>query len=387
MPAESGPAESGLAAVSKPHTSPALTLGIPGGLLQQAAKHLRSIGTVNILVAGQTGVGKSTLVNAVLGRTAAPTARGKPVTQHAKWYGSDALPLRLVDTRGLEAKEYGLTLRAIRSEIEHSRAERSERDQIHLAWVCIAAPSSRVQDCEVDVIRVLNLHDIPVIVVLTKDDGEEENEESDGGFAGTVAQILAGRRAEVSGIIRVRALAHARHPAAGLDSLFAATFAALPEAHRTAFAAAQKVSRGQSLSRAAGYVNAAAGAAAVASMVPVLSAAVVALAVIQGTMLAGIGRAFGFAPGWRQVLHLVSVLLGCMATTVAGGWAVAGALEVIPGPDAVTGAVLNGIIAGSVTWLLGQATLRSLQAFLAAEGRLPRADETVPLLLVKPKAS
>jgi len=53
-------------------------------LLQETTKHLRSIGAVNILVAGQTGVGKSTLVNSVFGEEFAATSAGSPVTQHAR---------------------------------------------------------------------------------------------------------------------------------------------------------------------------------------------------------------------------------------------------------------------------------------------------------------
>jgi predicted GTPase len=65
---------------------------------------------VNILIGGMTGVGKSTLINAVFGEELAETGRGRPVTQRAEWITSDGFPIRLLDTKGLEAKDHQKTL-------------------------------------------------------------------------------------------------------------------------------------------------------------------------------------------------------------------------------------------------------------------------------------
>ena len=62
------------------------------------------------------------------------------------------MPLRILDTRGLEAKDYQATLDAMKAEIETSRAQQDERNQLHIGWVCISSPSSRVQDCEIDIV-------------------------------------------------------------------------------------------------------------------------------------------------------------------------------------------------------------------------------------------
>ena len=47
-------------------------------LLRETNRHLRSLGRINILVAGQTGVGKSTLINSIFGESFAATAAGRP---------------------------------------------------------------------------------------------------------------------------------------------------------------------------------------------------------------------------------------------------------------------------------------------------------------------
>ncbi len=342
-------------------------------LLAEAAKHLRSLGAVNILVAGQTGVGKSTLVNSVFGEDFADTAAGEPVTQHAAWYSSDRVPLRILDTRGLEAKDYMVTLMAMRSAIEASRAQDDERNQLHIGWVCIAAPSSRVQACEVDIVRLLNKYDVPVVIVLTKDDEDEE-------FAETVAQIMRTRHAHVTAIVPVRALAKGRRPAHGLQELVAATFAALPNAHRAAFAAAQRINRDLNRSLAEDYVTAAAGAAAAASAIPIPFADMATLVPIQAGMLIGISKAFGLPMERQQVTQLITTLFGSLAVTVAGGWAIGTVLKLIPGPGSIIGAVVNAAVAGAVTRTLGRTYIRFLCTFLETRGRLPSADEIATIL-------
>ncbi|WYX20332.1 GTPase [Achromobacter xylosoxidans] len=52
----------------------------------------RGAGRVNILVAGKTGVGKSTLINAVFRGELAKTGAGKPVTQTTQEFSRPGHP-------------------------------------------------------------------------------------------------------------------------------------------------------------------------------------------------------------------------------------------------------------------------------------------------------
>ncbi len=349
-------------------------------LLVETSKHLRNIGRVNILVAGQTGVGKSTLINAVFGEDFAQTAAGRPVTQHAEWFETPSVPLRILDTKGLEAKDYAGTLQDMRTEIENCRAQKDARDQLHMAWVCIAAPSSRVQDAEIDIVRVLNKYDIPVIVVLTKDDDDPE-------FAEIVAGILNDRRAVFASIVQVRALARRNRPAMGLSELVTATYMALPAAHRAAFAAAQKINRDLNRQAADEYVTAAATAAAAAAAIPIPFADVATMAPVQAGMLIGISAAFGLSLDQQQVMKLVAATLGCIAVSLAGRWAVGSVLKFIPGAGTVVGSVLNATVAGATTRTIGKAYIRFLYDFIEDNGRVPTADEILEIFPKFYKAS
>ncbi len=65
----------------------------------------RDMPPVNVLVAGPTGVGKSTLVNAILRRPVARTGKGRPVTEDIEAWSVPGVPVTVYDTPGLELDE------------------------------------------------------------------------------------------------------------------------------------------------------------------------------------------------------------------------------------------------------------------------------------------
>ena len=66
----------------------------------------RNLGRVNVLIAGRTGVGKSTLINSVFQGRLAPTGQGEPVTQTTRLLTKEGIPLAIWDTRGLELADF-----------------------------------------------------------------------------------------------------------------------------------------------------------------------------------------------------------------------------------------------------------------------------------------
>jgi small GTP-binding protein len=196
---------------------------------------LRERGHVNILIAGRTGVGKSTLINSVFQGNFATTGQGRPVTQNTREIKKEGIPLSIFDTRGLEMADFSRTLDALKSLINERSRNTDSNQHIHVAWVCIAEDSRRIEQAEEELVKILADRNIPVIAVITK-------ARADQGFRAEVLRIVP----LVSNAVRVRAIDKELDegivlPAMGLRELVDLTMHVVPEGLKRAFTAAQKV--------------------------------------------------------------------------------------------------------------------------------------------------
>lgn len=324
------------------------------------ARQRTKLGKINIVVAGRTGVGKSTLVNAIFGTEFAHTAMGRPVTRHAVWYERDNHPLRILDTKGLETAAYDETWAALKAEVEAGRSNPSPTKHIHMGWVCVQEPGLRFEEAEQRLVELLKSMGIPVIVVLTKHGMFPE-------FAGEVARLAP----MADAVIPVRALPmRGFEGTAGLDELVLATTRLLPDATRSAFIAAQRIDLKLKAADARKIVLSSAALAATAAAVPLPIADAVAIVPIQIGMITGISLRFGIDGTTDRLVPLASSIIGCIAATAAGRIIAGQLLKLVPGGGVVTGGVAFALTTG-----LGEAYVAFLLAFHQREGRLPSITE------------
>jgi len=126
------------------------------------------IGRINLAVFGKTGVGKSTLVNAIFGEPVAVTGIGAPVTIGSHLFLDKRGALGVVDTRGLElGHDDDQIIKELTKAIKESRSK-PVSEQIHVAWYCIRGMDRRFEDFEERFIRTLDSLGLPVLVVLTQ---------------------------------------------------------------------------------------------------------------------------------------------------------------------------------------------------------------------------
>jgi len=314
-------------------------------------------GQITILIAGRSGVGKSTLINSVFQQNLAETGQGRPVTKNTREIRKNNAPITILDTRGLEMSDFKGTLGELEKTIKDRCSDRDSNNHVHVAWLCIQEDGRRVESAESDLLDMLSNH-VPVITVITK-------ARSDNGFRQEVWRILS----KSKNVVRVRAISeildegHILHPM-GLDSLISITSEVIPEGKRRALAAAQKADidykKTQSRKIVAGAVTAA--AAAGASPIPFSDAAI--LAPIQVGMIAGITSVFGLELSLGSLSTLITSAIGVTGTTVAGRTIVANLLKMIPGPGTGAGGLISAATASTLTLALGEAYIAVLGEIL-----------------------
>ncbi|WP_175596827.1 GTPase [Bacillus sp. MRMR6] len=190
----------------------------------------------NIVLSGKTGVGKSTLINAIFGSVIARAGEGKPVSQSLEKYDVEELNVNLFDTKGLELdpQEREKSRNSIISEIINRSDSPNVEEHMHVMWYCISNESRRIEDVELEWINEFSKY-MPVIVVLTQTLDADE----------TFQKKIEKECPEVQ-ICRVLAVERKLYgdiviPPHGLKNLISETVNILPEATVRAFTAAQKI--------------------------------------------------------------------------------------------------------------------------------------------------
>ena len=134
---------------------------------------IKNIEHLNILLVGPTGVGKSSLINALL-NTNAKVSFGKPGTKEFHFYSSDKIPfLRLIDARGIEKdNSFGVnSLYELIKEFIQTKIKENDPDKfIHCIWYCWCG--TRFEDSEFHLLEKLReqytVSTLPITIVYTQ---------------------------------------------------------------------------------------------------------------------------------------------------------------------------------------------------------------------------
>jgi uncharacterized protein (DUF697 family)/predicted GTPase len=336
--------------------------------LQEA---MRERGRVNVLIAGRTGVGKSTLVNSVFQGNLATTGQGRPVTRHTREITKEEIPLSIFDTRGLEMADLSAIMRELEEFVVQRQKESDPNRHVHVSWVCIVEDLRRVEEAESRLVRMLARH-TPVVAVITKARADE-------GFRAKVQELLP----EARNVVRVRAIPEKFDdghtiPPMGLTELVGLTMELVPEGQRRAFTASQKVDLELKRKRAHMIVATTAASAAGIGLTPIPFSDAALIVPAQVAMIAGITATYGlsFSDGFLTAL-LASTLTGTGAT-LTGRAIVGGLFKLVPGVGSVIGGAISATTAAAVTSAFGEAYIATLHAlFTRNQGEPPTAEEVI----------
>ena len=339
--------------------------------LKAFQKEMKEMGHANLIIAGRTGVGKSTLINSAFRKNLAETGIGKPVTDEMRVYEIEGYPLRLYDTVGfeLDPEKQRKTIETIKQECK--RAERlNDPDQfIHCMWYCVLSNSNRLEQVEVDFINEI-AELMPVVVVLTQVITKKQAE----AFKNQILKDYPGIKAKNIWLVLAQDYDDDDRikPAFGVDTLVEFSMGLLPEAAQKAWCNAQKASIKLKVDKAKKLVMTTAAASFGEGYMPLPFADATALVPTQIGMIAGITAIFGMDISKSLMRAIVTSLLGTAGTTLAGRTIVSNLLKLIPGVGTVVGGTINGATAALLTTALGETYIKIME--MTASGELNEKD-------------
>lgn len=339
-------------------------------------KAKQEMGTVNLLVTGKTGSGKSTLINAVFRKEMARAGIGRPVTQETKLYEDPDLPLRIYDTKGLElgSSTQAETMAGIRELIREKWKTRDENQFIHAIWYCVNCGTNRVEEKELEWINSLcamGEAGVPVIVVLTQVFRKKVAKE----LEEVIDRELAGKPF-YEGCFPLLAVADEedpeKHPAFGLNDLVEKTYLVIPNSRKAAFVNAQGVSIDAKAEAARKYIKGYILSSFGTGFAPLPLSDAPLLIANEIAMCTHMTAIFGIALDEKLIASIVTALVGVSAATIGGKTAVSGIMKLIPGPGTILGGIVSGMTAATLTAALGQVYIAVLEQI--ARGQLKKED-------------
>ncbi|MCI1902875.1 MAG: 50S ribosome-binding GTPase [Enterococcaceae bacterium] len=325
---------------------------------------------VNIIIAGKSGVGKSTLINAAFREHLADTGTGLPVTKEIKLIEKTGVPLKIYDTVGLELekKSQKSTIKTIKQLISEKRKNTDPADDIHCMWYCVSAPSDRFEAMEKEFIASIAALQVPVILVLTKVFSKQS--------AAQFEESIRRQAPMVKKYIQVLALGSESQAAFGVEELVEETYALIPETMQHSFANAQKVSLGLKRKKSLKIVSASVAATFGEGFVPIPIADAPLMISTQTAMLAKITTIYGVDIEERKMETAIMSTAGIAGATIAGKTAASSLLKLVPGAGTLLGGMISGGVAAAITTALGWAYIQLMEMVSTGRLDLREVDES-----------
>lgn len=321
----------------------------------------------NVLVIGNSGVGKSTLINAVLGDNCAVTGYGTTgTTDKLTIYESEHLPFRVIDTVGFEPsfiKELK-AIGAVKKWSKESAKAGKEDTQINVIWFCVEGTSSKLFPKAIkDLSRATSMWpSIPVIVVITKSYSVPERarniEMVHNAFA-TQKRYSKNLKKVIPVVAQTYLLNESAYAAPeGITELIDATNELLPEGIKAAETdiATFKLNRKRALAHS--IVGVATTSAVVVGAVPVPFSDALILSPVEIAEVNSLAHLYGINKDEEAKKFLNSIIeVGTISTAAKAAIDV---LKAIPGIN-LGASVLNAIIAGSIVAALGEGSIYAFE--------------------------
>lgn len=298
----------------------------------------------NVLLLGQTGVGKSSLINCIFGKELAKISNVAPETRGFHSFSQEGMPINIIDSEGYELETCDNYKKFLEEYIDKNFADLSK--QIHLAWFCININSNRVLPFELDTISYLQKKNIPVCVVLTQCD----NDTPEGDLASALSDVIKKKFGADIPCFQVCNDKEINKELNIEDLIKWSEENIKDENLKLGFIIAQKASIEKKYEKASSRIKYYAGVAAAIAASPIPGSDAPLLIAEQCKMAADIFSIYGLD---NSVSSIVKNVISGQIIAILGKAVAGNLLKCIPGIGSIGGALINGTVASTITYSLG----------------------------------
>ena len=295
----------------------------------------------NILICGYTGVGKTSIIQAMLGKDLVPDNmighEAHPMTQDYDRYENEYIGIW--DSKGLEPdKGQDEFVDRTKNFIRQIQENENVDNHIHIFWYVISAGIGKVTNTDLKIINTFPRES--TIVVISKIDFDRKE------------KIVEAIKKELikNNIPEDKIILTTEESLKGIEKLYEESLRILPKAYKTAFEEAQRINIEKAVdkvrekkSKAMAIIGSATAGAGAAAAVPIPVADAAIITPIQIGMIAGLAALYNLNKEQlqHQVLPLVARTVGIIAASSLA--------KLIP----MLGIALNATVAILITGALG----------------------------------
>lgn len=325
---------------------------------EEYKKVKQNVTKANVLIAGATGVGKSSVINMVFGEDVAVVGTGKPVTQKIDVYESEESDVRIFDSKGYEIGTEADD-EFYQSVIKLAETTQSPENAIHLIWYCIASSGGRVTDYDMSALNAFANSKIPVAVVLTKADIASDDEVA--AMKAVLPESLMNNVFETTTNKDCQEFNH-------LQELITWSIQQLPDSLRFAFIKSQKFDLEAKRKEANSYIRQQCIVAFGVGFAPIPMSDAPILVANEMALIARILYLYDLGGVSDMIKSIgLSSMLGSLMTSL-GKSAVANLIKLIPGVGTAIGGIISGGVGSTITAAVGEGT--SITSYSISKARL-----------------
>ena len=326
----------------------------------------------NVLVIGNSGVGKSTLINAVLGENVAKTSWGqKGTTKELHIYEGE--PFNVIDTIGFEPSLFrtNKAIASVKSWSKKSAKEEHCDKQINVIWFCVDGTSSKLFPKAIkDLDKATSMwKSVPIIVVITKSysipDRDTNKELVRNAFAKN--KKLNERLSRIIPVVASTYVLNdtASAPPEGITELIDCTNSIMPEGLKAAQKDIARFNLNRKRAMAQGIILPSVGTAVAKNFIPAGPSASVVLSAVENTMIDGLAKLYDVNPNSSTALFLKNNIANGTVNTIAK--TAISALQALPVGKKLGSTVINPLISACVVLIIGESALHAFEKIYLGE--------------------